>query len=159
MSIEYLDISGIFASWVGLLVSAWTLIVAKGAKRAAEAASANIWRISAAADFQEMAQRAKELLNHVQGRRGALATVRASDLLHLLQSGKARWFHLLDQESRENLTFSQEKLATISKSLSIDQIPENPRLFRELSNGCNDLLIRLSTEAGRIQMNAESKNE
>jgi hypothetical protein len=143
---------------VGLFFTIRALVAAKGAKAAAERASEQVWRKSAATDFAEMSQRARDLLGHVQNRQSDLATARASDLLQSFQTAFGRWSGVLNSESLESLTLLRGQLEAISRSLSVEEIPTDVATFTKLSDRCHKLLSVLSEEAGKVQLTAETED-
>jgi uncharacterized protein YukE len=156
--VDICGIVGLLIGIVGLIVTFRTFAEAKEAKRAAAKVYEAVWKRSAASDFKDMSQRARDLLGHVQNRQSDLATVRASDLLQAFQIAFGRWGRVLNNESVENLRLLQSQLEAISRSLSNDSIPTDAATYKKLSDRCHNLLSVLSTEAGRVELQAETQH-
>jgi hypothetical protein len=154
--VDICGITGLPVGIVGLLITIKTFYEAKKAKDAALQASEIVWRKDAASDFNEISQRAQDLLRHVQGRQSDLATLRATDLVHSFEIAFGRWRDRLPSESVSRLNMIKSQVTSISHSLTVESIPQDPALFGALSGRCHTILRVLSEEAGRVHSNAET---
>lgn len=151
MLIDILGLLGVAVSVAGLVLTVKALNAARGAEKAARDAVNAARRRDAASDFQELAQRAANLLVHVQERQPELALVRAGDLFHFLQVANGRWSHLLGTEDAKQLSLVSGQIRAISNSLSNEGIPESAVDSALLIDRCHELIAILAHVSGNAQ--------
>ena len=154
-----LNLISTIASIMGLAVSIWTLLVATGARKAANEARQEIRKGNAAEEFKDLATLAAEFLSHVEANEVSAALVRARDLMSGMYLASRRWTQFLSVESRNNFEVAYGQVSVISRSLSASGAPDTPQQKDKLLRFCHGVVGSISKEAGLVLSQLERSEE
>jgi hypothetical protein len=156
--LDGIGVTGTFLSAAGLVISIFTLRAARNAREAAQKSLHAARGRNAADVFAEMANHASSLLNYVQQDNELLASVRASDLFHLLPQALNRWNKFIDPSEGEQLQLVSQNLGAISRSLTKGGIPDPGAKRDKLVDRCHEIVEALSRASGKMQSVIEEIN-
>lgn len=143
-----LAIVGTVASIAGVVLSWLAWMSARGAKTAAEEASAAVRAKETAYDFSRMASDAKSLLESVQNRHKEKAVIAATDLIHLLMIANDRRANYLPVGFSTALCV--DNLHRISTTIASDGFPEKSSQMEKLLAQCHQVHSSLCGIAGLV---------
>jgi hypothetical protein len=147
------------ASLVGLCVSVWTLLVAKGARKAAKEAREAVRKGNAAEEFKTLSRIADEFLSHIDADQNEAAVLRARDLMSASSLASRRWGRFLSTEDRNNLEEAHGQISVIARSLSTTVGPLTPQQKDKLLKICHTVVRSVSNNAGTLFSKSEGSEE
>lgn len=148
-----LTIAGTVASVAGVGLSWGALVQAKGARKAAEAASNAVKARDTAHEFTKLAVDAKDLLTAVQEGRVDRAIQSANDLTHLLTIAIERRLEFLPDVKELQNTIDQ--LQSVSRYLSSKGIPSENRDIDKLTKRCQGIHQAVCKAQGNLERGVE----
>ena len=101
---------GNLASIIGLVVSVWTLIVATGAKKAAQEAIRESRRQKLSEELQNAVYRLEQLGHHILLRKWEIAYIRAQEIASACSLVLRRWPDTLNEASKDRILLAQSRL-------------------------------------------------
>jgi hypothetical protein len=107
---------GSLASIIGLGVSIWTLIVAKGAKKAAQDAIRESRRQKLTEELQNAVYRVEQLGHHILLKKWEIAYIRAQEISSACSLVLRRWTDTLNEPSKDRILLAQSLAASIAKA-------------------------------------------
>jgi hypothetical protein len=154
-----LDLIAGIASIGGLVISIWTLVVATGARRAANEAREAVRKGNAAEDFKNLSKIADEFLSQVEASQVPAAVLRARDLMSAISLASRRWERFLTKEGRIRCEEAYGQISVISRSLSANGPPATPQQKDKLLKICHGVVQAMSNEAGTLFSDIERSEE
>lgn len=107
---------GSLASIIGLGVSIWTLIVATGAKQAAQEAIRESRRQKLTEELQNAVYRVEQLGHHILLRKWEIAYIRAQEIASACSLVLRRWPDSLSESSKDRILLAQSQAASIARA-------------------------------------------
>lgn len=156
---DWLPFGGNVASVIGLGVSALALRAATNAAKAARQARSEVRRANASEVWEQMREAANQLRASVENNQVQEAIVRSRDLISVLSRARLRWERFMLGETRERIDETRAQIHVISRSLSVGGAPTTSKEKTRLLNYCNNIVIVLSEESGRIIAAVEREQE
>ncbi|MEP7364150.1 MAG: hypothetical protein ABI972_12915 [Acidobacteriota bacterium] len=142
---------GNVASVVGLLVSIATLWVAQGARKAAQAARAEVHRKVLTDDLAMLASHARDMASFVSGEQWAWADMRALELITELNRVSERWKLRLPPEIAESLLLAIEELMSCRQILvRAPAKAVSAREKRDLTGSADRIASHLAASHGKM---------
>jgi hypothetical protein len=151
-------IAGI-ASIVGLAISILTLIVATGARKAANEAREAVRKGDAAEEFRNLTGIANEFLSHIESDEVPAALIRARDLMSAMSVASRRRGRFLSVEASNNFEEAHAQISVISRSLSINGAPSTPQQKDKLLKICHSVIKAMGSETGTLFSTVEESEE
>lgn len=140
---------GSLLSLVGLCVGFVAAFQAKRAREAAQQAREAAHRGSLAEDMATAMHLASDLLGHVVAAQGALASIRATDLIGTANYLLRRWDRQLTRASRNALIAASNQLNEIHDVLARNPFPAQPSdEFGALVQACRVVSTTFAAEHG-----------
>ena len=157
---DWLSITGNFASIVGLMVSCFALVFAKGAQDAARQARAAVRKSNATEALSRIGDTANLLQASLENNQQHELLVRARDLGSEITRVRHRFERFLDVRSRSRLDESREQVSVISREIFARGMPETPAEKERILKIChNDIVAVLNEESAKIRASIESEEE
>jgi hypothetical protein len=147
------------ASIAGLGISIWTLIVATGARRAANEAREAVRKGNATEEFKNLTRIADEFLTHVEADQVPAALVRARDLMSAMSLASSRYGRFLTVDGRNTFEEAYGQISIISRSLSANGAPSSPQQKDKLLKICHGVIKDMSNETGTLFSHLEEPEE
>jgi len=107
---------GNLASAIGVAVSIWTLIVATGARKAAQDARLEARRQKLSEELQNAVYRVEQLGHRVLLRKWELAFIRAQEIASSCSLILRRWTDTLSEPSKDRILSAQAQAGSIAKA-------------------------------------------
>lgn len=157
MSMEYVwhavqDHWGDAASVVGLGVSIATLVVARGAKAAAEAAKAEARHQNLADQLQDAQRKTEQLGAYLSQQKWEIVLLRSQEVITSCSQILRRWGpKSLSQRSRNNVLVAQQQAGSIAEvAVRASRMAPSEREFKMMSVAHHRTLELLSVEAAEL---------
>ncbi len=83
----------------------------------------------------------------------------ATGLLASTEHAISRWGHYLPQEQLGKLKDVPELIASISRTVILDGVPEDPVKLRRMVDKCQNAMRTMNSVLGSIQIKSESDHE
>jgi hypothetical protein len=154
-----LDLIAGLASIIGLGISIWTLIVATGARKAANEAREAVRKGNAAEELKNLSRVADEFLSYIEAGEASAAVLRARDLMSATSMASRRWQRFLTVEDRNKLEEAYAQISVISRSLSTNGAPSTPQQKDKMLKICHSVVRAMSEGTGTLYSGIEESEE
>lgn len=140
---------GSLASIVGLGISVWTLIVATGARKAAQEARGEARRQMLTEELQNAVYRAEQLGHHVLLRKWEIAFIRAQEVASSCSLILRRWTDTLSVPSKDRILLAQAQAGSIAKAaMRANAAPPTDQQLQRIVDAQQRAFQLLSAEKG-----------
>jgi|CZKJ01.1.fsa_nt_gi hypothetical protein len=113
--VEVIDIAGGIASVLGLAIGVWVLIVATGAKRAAEEARVLTQRRSLIEDLEIVSHKLQQIGIFFQQQQWFAIQLRIDDVAAICRSAMTRWSDRLEEDTKNNVLTAVRLMRSIAE--------------------------------------------
>jgi hypothetical protein len=139
------------ASIVGLYYAMAATRKAGEATIAANQAKQAVREANAVEELRRLAGIANEMKREIQDAQWRTARLRCDDLAHGISFGKQRWKGLTPTDASAQLESALAKINALSRAIAGNPEGIGDEMRTKLLGVCHDILVRLSSVAGRMQ--------
>jgi hypothetical protein len=150
---------GNILSLAGLFVSGATLVVAKGAKEAAEEAKSEARRRNLVDELEEAQRKAEQVGSYLSQEKWEIVLLRSQEVVTSCSQILRRWgSEELSDESRDNILLAQQQAGSIARvALRAPRTPPTEQDLRRIAGAQHKALQLLSGETAEIMGRIEAR--
>jgi hypothetical protein len=143
---------GNLCSVIGLVISAATLIVARGAKKAAEEARAEARRENLSDELESAQQKTEQIGNYLSQQKWEIVLLRSQEVVTSCSQILRRWgSDGLSEVSRNNILLAQQQAGSIAQlAIRAPHIPITEQDLRRISRAQHKALRLLAGETADV---------
>jgi hypothetical protein len=153
---DWFDYMNTAVSFVGLALTVWAVIAARGARAAANDARNAVRRKGASDDFAKLASMAGKLVVAIQSEQAAEARVRASDLASEIPRDRAKFERFLGADSVKLRVIESRLSQLLAQLLAPDPLADAEAIRRATSDA-GEISRVLNEISGRLMDRREEE--
>jgi len=147
------------ASIVGLYYAMTATRKAGEATKAANEAKQAVREANAVEERRRLAGLANEMKREIQDAQWRTARLRCDDLAHGISFGKQRWRNLTPADASIQLESALGKVSSLSRAIAGNPDALTEEVRTKLLGACHDILVKLTSAAGRMQEAVEGQRD
>ena len=153
---DWFDHMNSVVGFVGLTLTVWAVIAARGAKAAADEARNAVRRKGASDDFAKLASMAGKLVGAIQSEQAAEAVVRVSDLAAEIPRDRAKFERYLGADSVKLMVIESRLVQLAARLFAPDPLSDDEAVQRAASDA-REVSRVLNEVSGRLMDRREEE--